>query len=162
MLTPYIPEHGVASVLGWVARAAAPGSSIVFDYAYREAVDGSAFFYGAPQLRRRVAETGEPLRFGLGRDVWPSSSPSEGSSSSRTSARTNWSGAISCGGSGSPAGHTGSSRSHTLGCLLLHYRSLEQRMNLVATREERGAHLRIARPGLAERLNGALDSGSSC
>ena len=67
-VTPYIPEHGVHSVLGWVARAAAPGSSIVFDYAYREAVDGSAFFYGAPQLRRRVAETGEPLRFGLGRD----------------------------------------------------------------------------------------------
>ena len=23
-VTPYIPEHGVASVLGWVARAAAP------------------------------------------------------------------------------------------------------------------------------------------
>lgn len=33
-------------------------------------------------------------------------------------------------------------------------------MNLVATREERAAHVRIARPGLAERLNGALDSGS--
>ena len=33
-------------------------------------------------------------------------------------------------------------------------------MNLVATREERGVHLRIARPGLAERVNGALDSGS--
>ena len=33
-------------------------------------------------------------------------------------------------------------------------------MNLVATREERGVHLRIARPGLAERVNRALDSGS--
>jgi DNA-binding SARP family transcriptional activator len=30
----------------------------------------------------------------------------------------------------------------------------------VATREERAAHLRIARPGLAERVNRALDSGS--
>ena len=30
----------------------------------------------------------------------------------------------------------------------------------VATREERAAHLRIARPGLAERVNTALDSGS--
>jgi methyltransferase (TIGR00027 family) len=67
-VTPYIPERGVDSVLRWIAQAGAPGSSIVFDYAYREAIDGSAFFYGAPQLRRRVAETGEPLRFGLERN----------------------------------------------------------------------------------------------
>ena len=33
-------------------------------------------------------------------------------------------------------------------------------MNPVATREERAAHVRIARPGIAERLNRALDSGS--
>jgi methyltransferase (TIGR00027 family) len=67
-VTPYIPEHGVDAVLRWVARAAAPRSSIVFDYAYREAIEGSGFFYGAPQLRQRVAEGGEPLRFGVDRD----------------------------------------------------------------------------------------------
>jgi O-methyltransferase involved in polyketide biosynthesis len=67
-VTPYIPEDGVDAVLRWLARAAAPGSSIVFDYAYREAVEGAGFFYGAPQLRRRVAEGGEPLRFGIDRD----------------------------------------------------------------------------------------------
>ena len=66
-VTPYIPEHGVDAVLRWLARDAAPGSSIVFDYAYREAVEGSAFFYGAAQLRRRLAEGGEPLKFGLDR-----------------------------------------------------------------------------------------------
>jgi methyltransferase (TIGR00027 family) len=68
-VTPYIPEHGVDAVLRWLARDAAPGSSIVFDYAYREAVEGSGFFYGAPQLRRRLAEGGEPLRFGVCRDA---------------------------------------------------------------------------------------------
>jgi methyltransferase (TIGR00027 family) len=66
-VTPYIPEDGVDAVLRWLARAAAPGSSIVFDYAYRGAVEGTGFFYGAPQLRRRVAEGGEPLRFGIDR-----------------------------------------------------------------------------------------------
>jgi methyltransferase (TIGR00027 family) len=70
-VTPYIPEDGVDAVLRWLARAGAPGSSIVFDYAYREAVEGTGFFYGAPQLRRRVAEGGEPLRFGVDRDRVP-------------------------------------------------------------------------------------------
>ena len=67
-VTPYIPEDGVDAVLRWLARDAGPGSSVVFDYAYREAVEGRGFFYGAPQLRRRVAEGGEPLRFGVDRD----------------------------------------------------------------------------------------------
>lgn len=66
-VTPYIPAEGVDAVLRWLVTSAAPGSSIVFDYAYREAVEGSAFFYGAPQLRQRVAEAGEPLRFGVAR-----------------------------------------------------------------------------------------------
>ena len=66
-VTPYIPEEGVDAVLRWLVTGAAPGSSIVFDYAYREAVEGTAFFYGAPQLRQRVGEAGEPLRFGVAR-----------------------------------------------------------------------------------------------
>lgn len=66
-VTPYIPATGVDAVLRWVSRSGAPGSSIVFDYAYREAIDGKAFFYGAAQLRRRVADNGEPLRFGVAR-----------------------------------------------------------------------------------------------
>jgi methyltransferase (TIGR00027 family) len=66
-VTPYIPAEGVDAVLRWLVTGAAPGSSIVFDYAYREAVEGTAFFYGAPQLRQRVGEAGEPLRFGVAR-----------------------------------------------------------------------------------------------
>jgi ATP/maltotriose-dependent transcriptional regulator MalT/DNA-binding SARP family transcriptional activator len=42
----------------------------------------------------------------------------------------------------------------------LHYTPPEWTMLDVATREERAAHVRIARPGLAERLARALDSGS--
>lgn len=66
-VTPYIPEASVDAVLGWVAANTAAGSSVVFDYVYREAVEGRGFFYGAPQLRRRLAEGGEPLTFGIAR-----------------------------------------------------------------------------------------------
>jgi len=64
-VTPYLEESAVDAVLTWLARNAPPGSSIVFDYAFREALEGEGFFYGAAQLRRRVAEGGEPLTFGL-------------------------------------------------------------------------------------------------
>jgi O-methyltransferase involved in polyketide biosynthesis len=65
-VSPYLGAHGVRGVLRWVARHTAPGSGLVFDYVFREALDG-AWFYGAPQLRRRVAATGEPLVFGIPR-----------------------------------------------------------------------------------------------
>jgi methyltransferase (TIGR00027 family) len=65
-VTAYLEPLGVDAVLRWFARSA-PGSSIVFDYAFREAVDGDDSFHGAPQLRRRVAQSGEPLRFGIPR-----------------------------------------------------------------------------------------------
>src|SRR5919201_646521 len=86
--------------------------------------------------------------------------PSAGSSWSRTWAPSSSSGATSSGESGSRAGPTASSRSRTPACLALHYTPLERTMVGVATREERAAQLRIARPGLAERVNRALDSGS--
>lgn len=66
-VTPYMGAEGVDAVLLWLLHNAAPGSSIVFDYAYREAVEGTTYFYGAPQLLQRVAEGGEPLRFGVAR-----------------------------------------------------------------------------------------------
>jgi methyltransferase (TIGR00027 family) len=66
-VSPYLRPHGVEGVLGWVANRTAPGSALIFDYVFREALDESAFFYGAPQLRRRVAAGGEPLIFGIPR-----------------------------------------------------------------------------------------------
>jgi methyltransferase (TIGR00027 family) len=63
---PYLDPGGADRVLAWLA-AAAPGSSIVFDYAFREALTGDDSFHGAAQLRSRVARAGEPLRFGIPR-----------------------------------------------------------------------------------------------
>jgi methyltransferase (TIGR00027 family) len=66
-VSPYLRPAGVESVLDWVATRAGPGSALIFDYVFREALDDTAFFYGAPQLRRRVAAGGEPLLFGIPR-----------------------------------------------------------------------------------------------
>jgi methyltransferase (TIGR00027 family) len=65
-VTAYLDAGGVDAVIAWFAGAAS-GSSIVFDYAFREAVAGDDSFHGAAQLRRRVARGGEPLRFGIPR-----------------------------------------------------------------------------------------------
>ena len=66
-VSPYLQASGVGAVLDWVAEYTGPGSALVFDYVFREALDGSAWFYGAAELRRRVAATGEPLVFGIPR-----------------------------------------------------------------------------------------------
>jgi methyltransferase (TIGR00027 family) len=63
-VTAYLEPLGVDAVLRWFAGTA-PDSSIVFDYAFREAVDGDDSFHGAAPLRHRVAEGGEPLKFGI-------------------------------------------------------------------------------------------------
>jgi methyltransferase (TIGR00027 family) len=65
-VTAYLDAGGVDAVIAWFAGAAS-GSSMVFDYAFREAVAGDDSFHGAAQLRRRVARGGEPLRFGIPR-----------------------------------------------------------------------------------------------
>jgi methyltransferase (TIGR00027 family) len=65
-VAPYLPEEAVRETLGWVARQA-PGSSIVFDYLWSEALEDPASFYGLRQLLRRVAEIGEELRSGIPR-----------------------------------------------------------------------------------------------
>jgi methyltransferase (TIGR00027 family) len=65
-VTAYLDIGGVDAVLAWLAGAAS-GSSIVFDYAFNEAVEGDDSFHGVAQLRRHVARGGEPLRFGIPR-----------------------------------------------------------------------------------------------
>jgi methyltransferase (TIGR00027 family) len=66
-VSPYLQAAGVEAVLDWVGGSTAPGSALVFDYVFREALDGCSWFYGAAELRRRVAATGEPLVFGIPR-----------------------------------------------------------------------------------------------
>lgn len=60
----YLPERAVRETLEWVAAQGA-GSSIVFDAAWAEMVDGSREYYGAAELREAVSRLGEPLLWGI-------------------------------------------------------------------------------------------------
>ncbi len=64
-VTPYLEPEGVESTLRWFAAGTGPGSAICFDYIWKEMLDGDDSFYGAAQLRRRVAAGGEPFKFGI-------------------------------------------------------------------------------------------------
>jgi len=64
-VSPYLSEQAVAATLTWVGSHTNPGSSIVFDACWAGAIDGSRDYYGAEQLRKAVAGTGEPLRWGI-------------------------------------------------------------------------------------------------
>jgi methyltransferase (TIGR00027 family) len=66
-VTPYLEQEGVESTLRWFTAGTGPGSAICFDYLWKEMLDGDDSFYGAAQLRKRVAAGGEPLRFGIPR-----------------------------------------------------------------------------------------------
>jgi methyltransferase (TIGR00027 family) len=64
-VSPYLPEEAVAAVLSWVGGHAHARTSIVFDACWAEAIDGSREYFGAAELCKAVAETGEPLRWGI-------------------------------------------------------------------------------------------------
>ncbi|HWX45172.1 MAG TPA: SAM-dependent methyltransferase [Solirubrobacteraceae bacterium] len=64
-VSPYLPEEAVAGVLSWVGGHGSPRTSIVFDACWAEVIDGSREYFGAAELRRHVAKTGEPLRWGI-------------------------------------------------------------------------------------------------
>ncbi len=60
----YLPQAAVANVLDFVSRFA-PGSSIVFDYATQQFVDGDNSTYGSKQVASWLERIGEPFLFGL-------------------------------------------------------------------------------------------------
>lgn len=66
-VTPYLEPEGVSQSLRWFAAGTGPGSAICFDYLWKEMLEGDDSFYGAPQLRKRVTEGGEPFKFGIPR-----------------------------------------------------------------------------------------------
>jgi methyltransferase (TIGR00027 family) len=66
-VTPYLEPEGVAESLNWFASGTGPGSALCFDYLWKEMLDGDDSFYGAKELRRRVASGGEPFKFGIPR-----------------------------------------------------------------------------------------------
>jgi methyltransferase (TIGR00027 family) len=68
-LTYYLTEAGAEKLFATVARRAAAGSSIVFDYLYREALDGNGGGYpGALEVIRYLEKRGQPYRFGIPED----------------------------------------------------------------------------------------------
>lgn len=72
-LTYYLPGEGTAELFGAVARRTAPGSSIVFDYLYREALAGGDEFPGVARVIRYLERRGQPYSFGIprgGLDEW--------------------------------------------------------------------------------------------
>jgi methyltransferase (TIGR00027 family) len=64
-VSPYLPEDAVAEVLSFVGGHGSPRTSIVFDACWAEVIDGSREYYGATELRKAVAQGGEPLRWGI-------------------------------------------------------------------------------------------------
>ena len=64
-VTPYLAEPAVARLLDFAGRHTCPRSSLVFDYVFREMVEGDDSFHGAASTRKRLEKLGEPLRFGL-------------------------------------------------------------------------------------------------
>jgi methyltransferase (TIGR00027 family) len=61
----YLNEAEVGRLFGWIGRHSNPRSSIVFDYIFSAMVKGDDASHGAMQLRKRLSELGEPLRFGI-------------------------------------------------------------------------------------------------
>jgi methyltransferase (TIGR00027 family) len=62
----YLPGASAEALFATVARRAAAGSSIVFDYLYREALDGDGGGYpGALEVIRYLQKRGQPYRFGI-------------------------------------------------------------------------------------------------
>ena len=61
----YLPEDAVRRLFHFVGRHTSARTSIVFDYAYREMVQGENSFHGATQTRRRLDALGEPFEFGI-------------------------------------------------------------------------------------------------
>jgi methyltransferase (TIGR00027 family) len=64
-VTHYLPEPAVSALLTFTAAHTSPRTSIVFDYLFREMLDGDDGYRGAAQTRRRVRQVGEPFRFGI-------------------------------------------------------------------------------------------------
>lgn len=64
-LLPYLSEEGASGLLSWIGSHRDPAISVAFDAAWAGAVDGSRDYFGAAELRKRVADTGEPLRWGI-------------------------------------------------------------------------------------------------
>jgi methyltransferase (TIGR00027 family) len=65
-VTMYLTAETIDSILDFISRNSAAGSTVVFDYAYRSVVEGTGDYYGARPVVKAVTLLGEPYRFGIG------------------------------------------------------------------------------------------------
>lgn len=63
-VSPYLEAEAVAATLTEIARFA-EGSSVVFDYVYRDGLDAASTNPDAAKYREYLSGHGEPLRFGI-------------------------------------------------------------------------------------------------
>jgi methyltransferase (TIGR00027 family) len=64
-VTNYLSAEAVDATVRCIARAAAPGSELLFTYVHRGILDGSVGFEGAHAGTATVRRAGEPFTFGL-------------------------------------------------------------------------------------------------
>jgi methyltransferase (TIGR00027 family) len=67
-LIMYIPAGAVDETLSFIAGNSGKGSRIIFDYYLQSLVDGTSNLETAANIRKYVAEQGEPLLFGIKED----------------------------------------------------------------------------------------------
>lgn len=70
-VTNYLDESAVAAVFDFVARTAAPGSSIAFTYVHADAIAGRFDALGLEPLLAALVARGEPWTFGFVPDELP-------------------------------------------------------------------------------------------
>ena len=67
-VTPYVSAAGVDATLELIRSTSGPGSSVVFDYVLRAAIDGACALRGARNEVDRMKQTDEPFVFGIDAD----------------------------------------------------------------------------------------------
>jgi len=63
--TPYLSAGAVDETLAFVSKNSGEGSSIIFDYAFRSALDGTLCHEEAKRWRKTFERKGEPPTFGI-------------------------------------------------------------------------------------------------
>ncbi len=61
----YLATNAVDEVLSFVTTGSGEGSSVIFDYVFRSAIEGTCNLRGAKQSLQAVARRGEPYIFGM-------------------------------------------------------------------------------------------------
>lgn len=64
-VTMYLAAEAVDSTLDFIARGSPPESTVAFDYVYKSVIDGTRDYYGAKEIVKATARSGEFYRFGI-------------------------------------------------------------------------------------------------